>query len=164
MKKKTNKPSARERQYGIGKQKKRPEDTIFRYLWLINYGERTSSSTLALGHPLLSRSRHVRTYYYYCMSYSSSEFLCSDPFRHETFRPLFRRLAPFPLVLGCSRLLVSVDTESSEVAQEIPHPLFLLPPQGVHAPHQFSEHSALRQSLLLSHTALFFLLQHYYST
>ena len=36
-------------------------------------------------------------------------------------RPLFRRLATFLLVLGCSRpLLVGIDTERSEVAQETP--------------------------------------------
>ena len=40
------------------------------------------------------------------------------------FNPLFRRSAPFPLVLGCSRPLVGVDAESSEVVQETPRPLF----------------------------------------
>ena len=56
-------------------------------------------------------------------------FLCNDPFCHEVFRPLFCRCsAPFPLVLDCSRLLVRVDAESSEVVQETPHPLFFLPP------------------------------------
>ena len=42
---------------------KRPEDTSSRYLWLVNYGERTSTSPLALGYPLLGPSRHVRAYY-----------------------------------------------------------------------------------------------------
>ena len=40
--------------------------------------------------------------------------LCSDPFHHETFRRLSRRPAPFPLVLGCTRPLASVDTKRSE--------------------------------------------------
>ena len=63
---------------------------------------------------------------------------CSDPFRHEVFRPLLRRSAPFPLVLGCSRPMVGVDAESSEVVQETPHPLFFLPPHAAHAHHQSS--------------------------
>ena len=41
-------------------------------------------------------------------------------FHHEMCRPLFRRHAPlFLLVLGCSRPLVGIHFESSEVAQEI---------------------------------------------
>ena len=40
---------------------------------------------------------------------------------------MFLRLAPSPLVLGYSRPLVGVNTESSEVIQEIPRPLFFLP-------------------------------------
>ena len=55
---------------------------------------------LALGYPLLGLSRHIREYC--CMPKSSSGFLCNDPFRNQTFRPLFRRLALFPLVLGYS--------------------------------------------------------------
>ena len=54
--------------------------------------------------------------------------LCSDPLRHEMFRPLFRHSAPFPLVLGCCRPLVGVDDEISEVVQETPLPLFFLAP------------------------------------
>ena len=68
------------------------------------------------------------------MPYSSPGFLCSDPFRHEMFRPLFRRSAPFPLVLSCSFPLVDVDAERSEVVQEIPHPLFCLTPHTASAP------------------------------
>ena len=79
----------------------------------------------------------------------SPGFLCSDPFRHETFRPLFRRPATSPFVLGCSRLLVGVDAESSEVVQETPHQLSFLAPHTARAPHQFSEHHALRQSRIL---------------
>ena len=44
------------------------------------------------------------------------------------FRPSFCRSAPFPHALRCSRPLVGVDTESSEVIQEIPHHLFSWPP------------------------------------
>ena len=65
------------------------------------------------------------------------------------FRPLFRRSALFPLVLGCCRPLVGVDAESSEVVQETPHPLFFLAPHTARAPHQLSEHHALRQSRIL---------------
>ena len=52
--------------------------------------------------------------------------LQSNPFHHAMFRPLFRRSAPFPLVLSCSCPLVGVDAESSEVVQETPRPLFFL--------------------------------------
>ena len=62
---------------------------------------------------------------------------------------MFRRLAPFPLVLGCSRPLVGVDTESSEVVQETLHSLFSLPPHAARAPHEFSKHHALRPSCVL---------------
>ena len=63
-----NKRDTRERRrYDINLQTKRPEDTSSRHLWLVNcvYGERTSTSPLALGYPLLGPSRHVRAYY--CM-------------------------------------------------------------------------------------------------
>ena len=43
----------------------RPEDTSSRHLWLVNEGERTSTSPFALGYPLLGPSRHVRAYH--CM-------------------------------------------------------------------------------------------------
>ena len=128
-------------------QAKRPEDTSSRHLWLVNKGERTSTSPLALGYPLLGSSRHVRAYN--CMPYSSLGFLCNDPFSHEMFRPLFCRSAPFPLVLGCSRLLVGVDAERSEIVQETPHPLFFLALHTARAPHHFSGHHALRQSRIL---------------
>ena len=65
------------------------------------------------------------------------------------FHPLFRRPASSPLVLGCSRPLVSVDAESSEVVHETPHSLFFLSPHTARAPHQFSEQHALRQSRIL---------------
>ena len=140
------KRNARETQHNI-----RPEDTSSRHLWLINYGERTSTSPLPLGYPLLGPSRHVRAYY--CMAKSSNSlfiYSSSDPSRHETFRPLFRRPASSPLVLGCcSRSMVGVDAKSSEVVQETPHPLFFLIPHAARAPHQFSEHHALRQSRIL---------------
>ena len=89
---KKNKCNTRERQRGI-----RPEDTSSSHMWLVNYGERTSTNLLALGYPFLGPSRHVRAFC--CMPWSSPDFLCSDPFRHETFRPLFRHPAPFLLVL-----------------------------------------------------------------
>ena len=128
--------------YGIGKQNNElPEDTSSRHLCLINYDERTSTSTLTLSYPLLGPSRHVRVYY--SMPQSSPSFFCSYLFYHETFRPLFHRLAPFPLVLGCSRLLVGVGTKSSEVVQETPYPLFSLPLHAARAPH------SLRQSGVL---------------
>ena len=43
-------------------QTKRPEETSSRHLWLVNKGERTSTSPLALGYPLLGPFRHVRAY------------------------------------------------------------------------------------------------------
>ena len=48
--------------------------------------------------------------------------------------PVFRRSASFPLILGCSRPLVGVDAENSEVVQETPHPLFFLAPHTARAP------------------------------
>ena len=62
------------------------------------------------------------------MPQSSPDFLCSDPLRRETLHTLFPRLAPFLLVLGGSRPLVGVDSDSSEVVQQTPRPLFSLPP------------------------------------
>ena len=47
----------------------------------------TSTSPLGLGYPLLAPSRHVRAYD--SMPLSSLGFLCSDPFCHEMFHPLF---------------------------------------------------------------------------
>ena len=46
-------------------QTKRLEDTSSRHLWLVNKGERTSTSPLALGYPLIGPSRQVRAYH--CM-------------------------------------------------------------------------------------------------
>ena len=108
------------------------------------HGERTRTSPHALSYLPLDLSGHVRAYY--CMPLSSPGFLCSDQLCHETFRPLFRRPAQFPLVLSCSRPLVGVDAKSSEVVQETPppHPFFFLTPHAARAPHQFSEHHTLR--------------------
>ena len=50
---------------------------------------------------------------------------------------------PFPLVLGCDRPLVGIETENSEVIQETPHKLLFLPP------HEFPELHELRQSPVL---------------
>ena len=52
--------NARERK---AKWHRRRNDTNSHHLWLINYGERTSTSTLSSGYPLLGPSGHVRTYY-----------------------------------------------------------------------------------------------------
>ena len=68
-------------------------------------------------------------------------------------RSLFRRFAPFPLVLGCNRPLVGVDAEGSQVVQETPHLLVFLTPHTARAPYQLSEYHALRQSRIL-HTCL----------
>ena len=59
---KTKKSNARERQHDT-----RPEDTISRHLWLINYGERTGTSTFALVYPLLDASRYHHVRAHYCM-------------------------------------------------------------------------------------------------
>ena len=57
------KRNARDEKNGIGKQnKKHPKDTSSRLLRLVNYGERTSTSTLALGYPLLGPPRHIGAY------------------------------------------------------------------------------------------------------
>ena len=52
---KQNKRNIIERQHDI-----RPEDTSLRHLWLVNYGNQTSTSPLALGYPLLGLPRHLR--------------------------------------------------------------------------------------------------------
>ena len=51
--------------------------------------------------------------------------------------------------MGCGRPLVGVDTQNSEVVQETPHPLFLLPSRGDRTPHNFPEHHVLRLSRVL---------------
>ena len=58
----------------------------------------------------------------------SAEFFC-----HKTFRLLFHRLAPFPLVLGYSRPLVGVNTEGSEVVYKTPPSTS--PPAPLRCPH-----------------------------
>ena len=50
----------------------RPEDTNLRHLWLNNYGERTSTSPLALVYPLFGPSCYVRAYS--CMPQSNPAF------------------------------------------------------------------------------------------
>ena len=57
--------------------------------------------------------------------------------------------APFPLVLDCSHSQVGIDTESSEVVQKTPHPLFFLSFHAARALHQFFEHHPLRPSRVL---------------
>ena len=44
--------------------KKRPEGARSRHVWLIKYGERTCTSTLALGYPLLGLFRLIRAYWH----------------------------------------------------------------------------------------------------
>ena len=119
-----------------------PEDTSSRHLWLVNYGQRTSPNTIALGYPLLAWSFSSRSGILLQAVIHSKIFLQRGQFRHETFRPLFRRPAPFPLVLGCSCPLIGVDTEISEIVQETHHPIFSLAPHTARAPHQFSEYHA----------------------
>ena len=51
--------NARERQHGMCKP---PGGYDKLWLLIINYGERTSTSALALGYPVLGPSRHVRAY------------------------------------------------------------------------------------------------------
>ena len=114
-------------------------------LRLINNGEQTSTSAIALGYPLFGPSRHVRT----CMPHCSLCSLCRDPFRHEEFRRLYHYFVPLFSTLSCDPPLVGLDTESSEVVQETPHPLLFLPSRGNRAPYEFSEHHALRQSRVL---------------
>ena len=105
-----------------------------RLLWAI----RSLVFPVTFGHPTTACRSPVLT------------FSAHNPFRHETFRPLFRRSAPFPLVLGCSsRPLVGGNAEIFEVVQGISHPLFSPPPHAARARHQFSEHHSLRQSRVL---------------
>ena len=52
-------------------------------------------------------------------------------------------------LLGCSRPLVGVDTEGSEVFKETLNPLFFLVFTQTAPPHQFSEHYALQQCCVL---------------
>ena len=55
-----NRHNARKRRHDICKPN--AQRTQVRALWLVNKGERTSTSPLALGYPLLGPSRHVRAY------------------------------------------------------------------------------------------------------
>ena len=120
----------------------------YKFLPLVanNDGERTSTNTLALGYPPALGPSPVT------FGYTTTACRCPaltfsaaiNFFMKLSSRPLFRRLASFPLVLGCSHPLVDVDTESSELVQETPHPLFPLLPHAAHAPRQFSEQHALR--------------------
>ena len=64
--------------------------------------------------------------------------------------PLVPPSCAIPPILGCSRPLVGVDAENSEFVQEqTTHSLFFLTSHAARAPHQFSEHYALRQSRIL---------------
>ena len=74
---------------------------------------------------------------------------------HAVVQPwlsLQQSISPFcaiPPRPACSRPLVGVDAERSQIVQKIPHTLFFLVPHTAHALHQFSEHHALRQSRTL---------------
>ena len=78
-KKKHNVLTSEERKAVWHRQTKRLEDRSSRYLRLIHYGERTSTSTLALSYPLLRPSRYVRTYYYCILSVPRSNISTYHP-------------------------------------------------------------------------------------
>ena len=60
---KQNKRNTREIRHGICKPNaRRIQVRAWRHLWLVYKCERTSTSLLALGYPLLGPSRHVRAY------------------------------------------------------------------------------------------------------
>ena len=94
---------------------KRPEYTSSRHFWLINYGEQTSTSTLALGYSLLCPALAFSAVINFAMKRSA----------------LVPPSCATPSVLGCSCPQVGVETEISEVVQGTPHPLFYLPPPPV---------------------------------
>ena len=80
----------------------------------------------------------------------SPSLTSSAAIHFATFRPFFRRLAPFPLVLDRSLALVDLDTGSSwSCPGNTPSTLFPAPPRAACAPHQFSDYHALRQSRIL---------------
>ena len=74
-------------------QTKRPENTSSPHLWLVNKGERTSSSTLALGYPLLGPSRtfgHTNACHRSALTFSAAihftmkcSAFCSAVLRHS---------------------------------------------------------------------------------
>ena len=80
-------------------------------------------SPLALGYPLLGRSRHVRAYTTACRIRAS--------FFSASIHFAMKCPAPCSAVLR-HRPLVGVDAESYEVVQETPHPLM-----GSGRPHSF---------------------------
>ena len=99
------------------KQNTTTKNTSWRRLWPIDFCEQTSTSTLSLDYPLFCPSCHVRTYTTACRSPSLASSAAiqltmkgSAPFRSMD-------LAPFSLVRGYSRPLVSVNTKTSEVIQ-----------------------------------------------
>ena len=103
-------------------------------------GERTSTSPLALGYPLLGISRHVRAYG--CMPWSSPSFRCSGPFRREMFRPLSAILRHSPsswaAVVHWSALMPKALSSSRRY---LIHSFSC--PSHSPRPHQFSEHHVL---------------------
>ena len=75
-----------------------PRGYSFAPLVASQQGQANQHTPLALDYPLLDHSRHVRACY--CVPQSSPDLLCSDRFCYETFRALFRLLAPFPLTMS----------------------------------------------------------------
>ena len=56
-------------------------------MWLINYGERTSASTLDLGHFLFGPSRHVGAFYYYVYGSPALNFSAATYFAIKRSAP-----------------------------------------------------------------------------
>ena len=83
-----NKRNTKERRHGIFCKPNARRIQVCTLVAGQQWHERTNTSPLALGHPLVGPSRHDRTYYIQ----SSPGFCCSGQLRHETSRPLFHRL------------------------------------------------------------------------
>ena len=104
-----------------------PEDISLHHLWLINYGERTRKSTLALGYPLLGPFGHSTTCRSPALTFTAAinfamkrSTPCSDALRHS---PSF-----WAALVQWSALILKA---SSEVVQGTPHPLFFLRPPPI---------------------------------
>ena len=117
--------------------------TSWRRLWLIDFRERTSTSALSLGYPLFCPFCHVRTH---ATAYRSPAPAFSAVIQLTMKRsvPCSVPLAPSHLVLGYARPLVGVNTESSEVIQEVPClSISCPPPQPAPPPFRTSRNSAI---------------------
>ena len=122
-------------------QTKLPEDTSSRHLWLVNKGERTSTSPLALGYPLLGPSRRV---------WASLAFSAAIHFvmKLSTPRSVVLRHSPSSWIAVVHWSALMPKALRSSRKHPI-HPYFFLAPRTARAPHQFAEHHALRQSRIL---------------